>query len=157
MQVRNVLTYAARLALCLLLTELLTHSIYANAFARFHLWARIPAEVSVRTFGGGTMAAFAFFKLLFLWLKFVVIWRVARLFALVDGLDPPENMTRCEPCSRSCGCLSLDQTLCSLTHNLAHLFAQLEAQVACTGRESSSGCHMCRVHLCSCVCAAASM
>lgn len=94
MQFRSKLQYALRLLACLLLLELLTHSIYANAFARFHLWTRLPAEQSAETFDAVTMAALAFYKLIFLWLKFVVIWRLARLFALFDGIDPPENMLR---------------------------------------------------------------
>jgi hypothetical protein len=95
LQRRTLALYAARLALALLLLELLTHTVYANAFARFHLWTRLPAAESHRTYHGGVMAAMAFYKLMFLWLKFVVIWRVARFFALLDGIDPPENMLRC--------------------------------------------------------------
>ena len=30
-----------------------------------------------------------------MWLKFLVMWRFFRLWALADGVDPPENMTRC--------------------------------------------------------------
>merc|ERR1711862_514903 len=29
-----------------------------------------------------------------MWLKFTVIWRIARAWALADGIDPPENMRR---------------------------------------------------------------
>lgn len=87
--------YAARLLLSFLLVEVLTHSIYTNAVSRFHLWNRLPAAQSADLYNGLGMAAFAFFKLIFLWLKFVVIWRTARLFALLDGINPPENMLRC--------------------------------------------------------------
>lgn len=87
--------YGLRLLACLLLLEVLTHSIYANAFARFHLWSRLPAAQSAEVFDAVTMAALAFYKLIFLWLKFIVIWRLARFVALLDGVDPPENMLRC--------------------------------------------------------------
>ena len=30
-----------------------------------------------------------------MWLKFAVIWRTFRLAALLEGIDPPENMVRC--------------------------------------------------------------
>uniref|UniRef100_A0A7S3USN4 Uncharacterized protein n=1 Tax=Heterosigma akashiwo TaxID=2829 RepID=A0A7S3USN4_HETAK len=30
-----------------------------------------------------------------IWLKFLVIWRIARAWALLEGIVPPENMTRC--------------------------------------------------------------
>ena len=41
------------------------------------------------------MAIMGFFLLNFLWLKFAIIWRYARLFALFDEVEVPENMTRC--------------------------------------------------------------
>ena len=99
MQGKDLLQYAARLLACLLCLELLTHCIHANAFARYHLWAKLPEERSREVYSGFGMAAMSFFKLIFLWLKFVVIWRVARLFALAEGVDPPENMQRCATCS----------------------------------------------------------
>jgi protein-cysteine N-palmitoyltransferase HHAT len=34
-------------------------------------------------------------ELFFLWFKFLVFWRVARLFALLDGIETTENMNRC--------------------------------------------------------------
>jgi D-alanyl-lipoteichoic acid acyltransferase DltB (MBOAT superfamily) len=30
-----------------------------------------------------------------MWLKFAAIWRFFRAAALLEGLDPPENMRRC--------------------------------------------------------------
>ncbi len=30
-----------------------------------------------------------------IWLKFLVIWRFVRLWGMIDGLLPPENMTKC--------------------------------------------------------------
>ena len=33
--------------------------------------------------------------MLFLWLKFLCIWRVPRTWALLDGINTPENMGRC--------------------------------------------------------------
>ena len=104
LQVGQIARYAGRLLLALFLLELLTHSIYANATSRFHLWDRLSAEQSERLFNGLGMAAFAFYKLIFLWLKFVVIWRVARLIALLDGVDPPENMLRCALLTQHAGC-----------------------------------------------------
>mmetsp|Transcript_88267 Transcript_88267/g.248529 ORF Transcript_88267/g.248529 Transcript_88267/m.248529 type:complete len:585 (+) Transcript_88267:70-1824(+) len=39
-------------------------------------------------------AAAVFLTLNLMWLKFFVLWRVARMWALADGIDPPENMRR---------------------------------------------------------------
>ena len=36
-----------------------------------------------------------FWVLCFMWLKFATIWRFFRLAALLDGIEPPENMSRC--------------------------------------------------------------
>jgi len=39
-------------------------------------------------------AAAVFITLNLMWLKFLMLWRVARAWALADGIDPPENMRR---------------------------------------------------------------
>jgi D-alanyl-lipoteichoic acid acyltransferase DltB (MBOAT superfamily) len=36
-----------------------------------------------------------YFNLHHIWLKLLIPWRFFRLWALVDGIDPPENMVRC--------------------------------------------------------------
>lgn len=33
--------------------------------------------------------------LMFIWYKFMVIWRVSRAWSLIDGIETPENMNRC--------------------------------------------------------------
>ena len=40
------------------------------------------------------LACLTFVTLMFMWLKFLVIWRCFRLWALAAGVTPPENMTR---------------------------------------------------------------
>lgn len=95
MQACELAKYAVRLAVGFGCLEVLTHCIHANAFARFHLWTLVPQAESHKIYNGFAMAAMCFWKLIFLWLKFLVIWRVARLFALLDGINPPENMMRC--------------------------------------------------------------
>ena len=34
-------------------------------------------------------------ELIFLWFKFLLIWRIPRAWALLDGVEAPENMNRC--------------------------------------------------------------
>lgn len=94
LQARELAKYAARIGLMMLLMELLTHTLYINSFMRFKLWTRTDAGLAQR-FTPVAMAALSFYKLIFLWFKFTIIWRVARIFALADGIDPPENMLRC--------------------------------------------------------------
>lgn len=44
------------------------------------------------SFGPGILGLFVYTILLIMWLKFLVIWRVFRFWALCDGVEPPENM-----------------------------------------------------------------
>jgi D-alanyl-lipoteichoic acid acyltransferase DltB (MBOAT superfamily) len=44
-----------------------------------------PAQISL----------LSYFNLHVIWLKLLIPWRLFRLWALIDGVDPPENMLRC--------------------------------------------------------------
>lgn len=44
-----------------------------------------PAQLSLLSFN----------NLIVIWLKLLLPWRLFRLWSLVDGIDPPENMVRC--------------------------------------------------------------
>lgn len=41
------------------------------------------------------LGATGIISLVFIWYKFVSIWRIFRTWALLDGFDTPENMNRC--------------------------------------------------------------
>ena len=41
------------------------------------------------------MGVVAFWVLNFMWLKFLVIWRFFRSWALLDGVESPENIMKC--------------------------------------------------------------
>lgn len=41
------------------------------------------------------LSLLSFFNLHIIWLKLLLPWRLFRLWALIDGIDPPENMVRC--------------------------------------------------------------
>merc|ERR1712228_726983 len=41
------------------------------------------------------LCSFGFLHLAFIWMKFLIIWRFARLWALFDGVVPTENMQSC--------------------------------------------------------------
>lgn len=43
----------------------------------------------------GQLSILSLFQLHIIWLKLLIPWRLFRLWALVDGVDPPENMVRC--------------------------------------------------------------
>jgi D-alanyl-lipoteichoic acid acyltransferase DltB (MBOAT superfamily) len=67
--------------------EIMLHYIYVNAILKASPEWLIytPFEISM----------LAYFKLKFTWLKLLIIWRFSRFWALMDGIDPPENLLRC--------------------------------------------------------------
>ncbi|KAL6234704.1 hypothetical protein BDW75DRAFT_211519 [Aspergillus navahoensis] len=83
----RTILYGTRFFLTLLVMELILHFIYAVAISNSHPnWSLYtPAQLSM----------LAFFNLHIIWLKLLIPWRFFRLWALVDGIDPPENMVRC--------------------------------------------------------------
>ncbi|GBG73646.1 hypothetical protein CBR_g16989 [Chara braunii] len=75
-----------RYAACFALMELITHFTHFNALAISMAWQSLsPFEVFAIGYG----------VLNFMWLKFLLIWRFFRLWALVAGFDVPDNMLRC--------------------------------------------------------------
>ncbi|KAL1861752.1 hypothetical protein VTK73DRAFT_6966 [Phialemonium thermophilum] len=79
--------YAVRFALVLLAMEVILHYDYVGAIGKAGPdWASYtPAQ----------LALLSYFNLHLIWLKLLIPWRLFRLWALVDGVDPPENMIRC--------------------------------------------------------------
>lgn len=67
--------------------EVLLHFDYCVAISKANPnWGDYtPAQLSM----------LSFFNLHIIWLKLLIPWRFFRLWALIDGIDPPENMVRC--------------------------------------------------------------
>ncbi|KAF2001005.1 MBOAT-domain-containing protein [Amniculicola lignicola CBS 123094] len=84
---RRTTLYAIRFIVCLLTMEIMIHYMYMVAI--FHAapdWSNYtPAQLSM----------LGFFNLKHIWLKLLLPWRFFRLWSLLDGIDPPENMVRC--------------------------------------------------------------
>ncbi|KAF4595403.1 Membrane bound O-acyl transferase, MBOAT [Ophiocordyceps camponoti-floridani] len=83
----RTLRYGLRLLLALLAMEVVLHIDYVGAIAKASPdWGSYtPAQLSL----------LSLFNLHVIWLKLLLPWRLFRLWALVDGIDPPENMVRC--------------------------------------------------------------
>jgi protein-cysteine N-palmitoyltransferase HHAT len=79
--------YAIRFFLILLCMELVLHYIYA--VATFH------AKPDWDLYSPFQLSMLGYFNLHIIWLKLLIPWRFFRLWALLDGIDPPENMVRC--------------------------------------------------------------
>lgn len=84
---KRILMYAIRFFLTLLCMELVLHYIYAVAISK------TTSDWSAYT--PGQLSMLGFFNLHIIWLKLLIPWRFFRLWSLVDGIDPPENMVRC--------------------------------------------------------------
>lgn len=83
----RTLLYGIRFFLTLLSMELILHYIYALAISQ--------ASPDWSLYSAGQLSMLAFFNLHIIWLKLLIPWRFFRLWALIDGIDPPENMVRC--------------------------------------------------------------
>jgi protein-cysteine N-palmitoyltransferase HHAT len=75
-----IVKYAGWLLVCLGAMELLTHAAPAMAVA---------ASGAYSEFTPLQLMMFCFVLLKLMWLKFLVIWRFFRLWALLDGVETP--------------------------------------------------------------------
>ncbi|KZV91249.1 MBOAT-domain-containing protein [Exidia glandulosa HHB12029] len=83
---RDVANYALRFVICLLTMEVVLHYMYVVAIKDARAWAGdTPAQLCM----------LGFWNLIVVWLKLLLPWRFFRLWALADGVEPPENMVRC--------------------------------------------------------------
>ncbi|RBQ92382.1 hypothetical protein VDGD_01008 [Verticillium dahliae] len=79
--------YAIRFVFTLLAMEVILHYDYVGAISHAApVWADYTAA---------QLSLLSFFNLHLIWLKLLLPWRLFRLWALLDGVDPPENMIRC--------------------------------------------------------------
>ncbi|KAI1174280.1 MBOAT, membrane-bound O-acyltransferase family-domain-containing protein [Nemania sp. FL0916] len=86
-ELSRTIRYGLRFALALLATEIILHYDYVQAIGKFSpRWADYTAA---------QLCLLSYFNLHLIWLKLLLPWRFFRLWSLVDGVDPPENMIRC--------------------------------------------------------------
>jgi D-alanyl-lipoteichoic acid acyltransferase DltB (MBOAT superfamily) len=82
----KVLRYLFRFLVCFVTMEFVLHFMYMVAIKDTRAWqGDSPAEVGM----------IGFWNLIIVWLKLLLPWRFFRFWALMDGIDPPENMVRC--------------------------------------------------------------
>lgn len=83
---KRTLLYAIRFAVCFLTMEFVLHYTHVVAMQQTRAWeGQTSAEITM----------IGFFSLVVIWLKLMIPWRFFRLWSLIDGIDPPENMVRC--------------------------------------------------------------
>lgn len=83
---KSIAQYTVLFSLCVLNMELILHFIHVGAISKRHAWTGdTPFEISM----------IGLVNLNIIWLKLLIPWRLFRLWALLDGIDAPENMIRC--------------------------------------------------------------
>ncbi|KAK6906198.1 hypothetical protein I203_100183 [Kwoniella mangroviensis CBS 8507] len=83
---KSKISYGIRFLFSILTMESVLHTMYVVAIKDTKAWqGDSPAEMSM----------IGFWNLVVVWLKLLIPWRFFRLWALLDGMDPPENMIRC--------------------------------------------------------------
>ncbi|WEW58019.1 glycerol transporter [Emydomyces testavorans] len=83
----RTLLYGIRFLLTLLSMELILHYIYVVAISK--------SSPNWSVYTPFQLSMLGYFNLHIIWLKLLIPWRFFRLWALIDGIDPPENMVRC--------------------------------------------------------------
>lgn len=67
--------------------EIILHFDYVNAITK--------TDPNWSDYTPVQLCMLSYFNLHIIWLKLLLPWRLFRLWALIDGMDPPENMLRC--------------------------------------------------------------
>lgn len=78
--------WAGRLIFSLLTMEFVNHYMHMVAISKTQAW---DDDTILQ------IAMIVLFNLVLIWLKLLIIWRFFRLWALLDGIEAPENMIRC--------------------------------------------------------------
>ena len=84
--IRNIITF--------FVFELFNHYIYINCYLT-NKYNKFILKDEENNFNYFDLALYSFNNLTFLWLKFTVIWRTARIWSWLDGILTEENMNRC--------------------------------------------------------------
>ncbi|KAI8377970.1 MBOAT, membrane-bound O-acyltransferase family-domain-containing protein [Radiomyces spectabilis] len=81
-----VVIYALRWMAVVLVMEVTLHYLYVVAISKAGAWeGYTPMQLSM----------IGYFNLVIIWMKLLIPWRFFRLWALLDGIWPEENMVRC--------------------------------------------------------------
>lgn len=84
--VKTFAMWFGRLIFCLLTMEFMLHYMHLVAISKRQAWEDDPIL---------QICMIGLFNLVLIWLKLMIIWRFFRFWALLDGIEAPENMIRC--------------------------------------------------------------
>ncbi|KAG0254143.1 glycerol transporter [Mortierella polycephala] len=83
---KTLIMGVSRLGFALLTMEFTSHYMYMVAISKRQAWDNDPIL---------QICMIGLFNLVLIWLKLLIIWRSFRLWALLDGIETPDNMIRC--------------------------------------------------------------
>ncbi|KAI7831233.1 MBOAT, membrane-bound O-acyltransferase family-domain-containing protein [Gamsiella multidivaricata] len=83
---KTLVMWVGRLIFSLLTMEFTMHYMHMVAVSKRQAWDNDPVL---------QICMIGLFNLILIWLKLMIIWRFFRLWALLDGIEAPENMIRC--------------------------------------------------------------
>ncbi|KAF9429700.1 glycerol transporter, partial [Entomortierella beljakovae] len=84
--VKTLAMWLGRFIFSVLTMEFTMHYMYMVAISKRKAWDDDPV-IQICMIG--------LFNLVLIWLKLLIIWRFFRLWAMLDGIEAPENMIRC--------------------------------------------------------------
>eukprot|EP01083_Nonionella_stella_P028090 77351_1 len=94
---RYLAVYVLRFIFCYFFLQIWLHFIWTNAFIHYGFPMKIEDLQTMEDYKTYmiVLCSFGFLHLAFIWMKFLVIWRYARMWSLFDGIVPTENMQSC--------------------------------------------------------------
>lgn len=96
---KQLMKQSLKVLLYFIFLEILLHYAYFCGFDNSQMWKSEWDEYwinrDMKPMQTYEIAANGMLVLTFMYMKFLIIWRFFRLWALFDGIDPPENMNRC--------------------------------------------------------------
>jgi D-alanyl-lipoteichoic acid acyltransferase DltB (MBOAT superfamily) len=99
---KELIKMGARVLLYVISLEIFLHFIYSVGFSEQRFWAsdsplldRYYVRHIMNPMTPLQICMNGFMVLVFMYMKFLIIWRFFRLWSLSDGINPPENMVRC--------------------------------------------------------------
>lgn len=99
LSVKYIFIYLIRFLFCYFFFQIWLHFIWTSAFIKYgfpdHLKIENLETISDYKTYVIVLCSFGFLHLAFIWMKFLVIWRFARMWCLFDSIVPIENMQSC--------------------------------------------------------------
>ena len=86
-----------RFVFCFVFLQIWLHFVWTNAFIKYGFPTKYEDLESIDDYTTYmiVLCSFGFLHLAFIWMKFLIIWRFARMWSLLDSIVPTENMQSC--------------------------------------------------------------